>query len=767
MAQFDELKPSVIVVMNESFADLSDFDGMRCGYEGPQFFNSIDDGLYRGELFVNVHGGGTCNTEFEFLTSNSLGYIGAGKYPYSTFQLDPIDNLARQFGSLGYTTTAMHPNYASNWNRNKVYAAFGFDSFMDINAFGGMPLRGLDGRKKMETPTGIPIFHSGVSDQATYQATLDLLAEDEAPQFVFNVTMQNHGSYNQNNIPEDKLTHYYPTGTYEDPSFAETPERLNEYLSCIEESDRALEWFVGELRKLDRPVVLVFFGDHQPSMTPDYNDAWYTNEDDLTHTQRVYHAEYVMWANYDVAGNSQSSEVRDTSVDVLGTIMLHAIGAPLTDYQKAQLATREQIKATNLHGYLGADDTWYTPEQDSPTRDLRQDGPGRVPQLCREALGHGSGDRTQAGRPIRGVNLGNWLVLERWMESASLPGPFAGTRIDDEKGLRKELAEDVLADRLAAHRASYVTRDTFAWLAATGLQPRAHPRALLRLWRRDARELRGPSRPRPRLGGRCRRARARRPPHGTRGAERLRQRRGERAVHLAPLPRSGGFHPRCARANRAPLCRAPRLFGIEPMNEPASPRIFAQSMQRYGADHPNRVERSTPIPHAVLAQFYRLAVRAAAPHHGPEVRSSSTISFSWRRGTASFPQTATPTYGSTRTSTWQPSPRAAHLTSLRAHLAIAHAMGAPASPGPAAPPRARGRMVAHQQHQGARPAEPTSATHVRIYARPSSRPTSAAWAAASGACATDATTPGASRQPSRTAGSTSSYPDLQALPGQF
>lgn len=370
VAQFDEQTPTILVVMNESFADLSEFDELRSGYQGPQFFKNLSDVLYRGKLFVDVHGGGTCNSEFEFLTGNSIAYMGAGKYPYSMFRLQNIDALPKQLDKLGYVSSAIHPNHASNWNRNKVYPALGFSDFLDIIDFGGFPGRNIDGTKKTETSTGVPYFHSGVTDQATYQRMLDMLAEDDAPQFIFDVTMQNHGSYNQNNIPEDKLTHYYPTGTYEDPTFAETPERLNEYLSCIEESDRALEWFVGELRKLDRPVVLLFFGDHQPSMTPDYNDAWYQEEDDLTHSQRVYHANYLVWANYDVAGAKQSGTVMDTSVDVLGSILLDTIGAPLSDYQKAQLAVNTKIKATNLHGYLGDDGTWYEPEAESDYADL-------------------------------------------------------------------------------------------------------------------------------------------------------------------------------------------------------------------------------------------------------------------------------------------------------------------------------------------------------------------------------------------------------------
>ncbi|MBR3234636.1 MAG: LTA synthase family protein [Atopobiaceae bacterium] len=369
-AQFAEMKPSVIVVMNESFADLSDLDGLRCGYEGPQFFNSLPDALWRGKLFVSVQGGGTCNSEFEFLTGNSLGYIGAGKYPYSTFSFDNVDSIAKQLNAQGYSSYAIHPNYASNWNRNKVYPELGFGDFLDIDAFGGVPELNFDGTLKSTTPSGVPVFHSGVSDQATYERILETLKNDSTPQFVFDVTMQNHGSYNQNNIPADKLTNYQPTATFDDPTFIETPERLNEYLSCIAESDRALEWLVDELRKLDRPVVLVFFGDHQPSMTPDYNNLWFPGEDDLTHSQRVYHAQYLVWANYDVAGCEQASTECDTSVDVLGTRVRYAIGAPLSTYEKAQLAANEQIAAINLHGYLGIDGTWYNPDEDGPYAEL-------------------------------------------------------------------------------------------------------------------------------------------------------------------------------------------------------------------------------------------------------------------------------------------------------------------------------------------------------------------------------------------------------------
>ena len=66
--------------MNESFSNLNMYDGVE-GYEGTTYVDSLD-ALLRGTLYVSARGGGTCNTEFEFLTGSSLGMIGGGVYPY-------------------------------------------------------------------------------------------------------------------------------------------------------------------------------------------------------------------------------------------------------------------------------------------------------------------------------------------------------------------------------------------------------------------------------------------------------------------------------------------------------------------------------------------------------------------------------------------------------------------------------------------------------------------------------------------------------------
>lgn len=73
--QFDSEKPTVIAIMNETFSDLSIYQNMRAGYEGPQYFKNLSNCLSRGKLYVSAYGGGTANTEFEFMTGNSMANL--------------------------------------------------------------------------------------------------------------------------------------------------------------------------------------------------------------------------------------------------------------------------------------------------------------------------------------------------------------------------------------------------------------------------------------------------------------------------------------------------------------------------------------------------------------------------------------------------------------------------------------------------------------------------------------------------------------------
>jgi len=114
---------------------------------------------------------------------------------------------------------------------------------------------------------------------------------------------------------------------------------------------RSLKDFKGK-------VVVVFWGDHQPFFPSKFNDKWFTGEDDATHQERLWQTDYIIWANYDVAGCDQTSEVDDLSTNYLSTQLMQLIGAPLSDYQKAHMTLRESLPAINSVGYEDASLRW-------------------------------------------------------------------------------------------------------------------------------------------------------------------------------------------------------------------------------------------------------------------------------------------------------------------------------------------------------------------------------------------------------------------------
>lgn len=346
VSQFDEMQPCVVAVMSEGFCDLSMFDFMQAaGYWGPEFYNSLGDTLQRGWYYVSTQGGGTAITEFEFFTNNSLAYL-SGKQPYQNFEFTNVDSLAKQLSAIGYDTTAIHPCAGINYRRNIVYDQLGFDTYLTEDDFA----------------EDSPRYHNGITDAATFDKVLEILRSDDSPQFIFDLTIQNHGGYEVGTVPEEDMTSYYPEGID-----SENAERLNVYLAGVNACDNDLAYFINELRNLDRPVVLVYFGDHQPGLAATLVDEAYGEIDDTTYSNYLGRTSYIIWANYDVAGNDQVSNWEDIGANELSAQMLNLIGGPLTEYQKALLATRDTIQAMSLYSVLNRDGSlWLIDDKTNP-----------------------------------------------------------------------------------------------------------------------------------------------------------------------------------------------------------------------------------------------------------------------------------------------------------------------------------------------------------------------------------------------------------------
>ena len=359
--QASESRPNIVVVMNESYADLSIYEGLHSGYTAPLAARLGGTSL-SGTLNVSVFGGGTCNTEYEFLTGSSMSFLGSGMYPYQEFSLEGIPALPQQLQEAGYHTVGIHASYADNWRRNTIYPTLGFQDCYFISDFGA----------------SWRAYHHTVADSVTYDKVLETLQDNDEPTFAFNVTIQNHGGYNKGGTPAEDEVQVTP-----DFETAQSTSTLDEYLSCIKGSDNDLQALLDELEDFDEPTVVVFFGDHQPSMSRSINDAVFSDEDSTSveHLSRLYETPYFIWANYDLdsdgddaasasdgaasanGSGTNASTSADTSPNYLAAQLLELVGIPLTNYQKAELVLREKLPTLNAEGYQDADGAWHTADE--------------------------------------------------------------------------------------------------------------------------------------------------------------------------------------------------------------------------------------------------------------------------------------------------------------------------------------------------------------------------------------------------------------------
>lgn len=344
----DSIKPNIIVVMNETFADIGDVGPIETSQDYMPYYHSLQTGknIAVGRTLVSTIGGGTCKTEYEFLTGNSQEY-NSELAPYTTEINKEIYSIVSTLKSQGYYAIATHPEVSSNWRRNSVYKFMQFDEMHFIEAYEG------DER-----------IRGHVSDAAVYSKILSWIEEEEsdAPQFVFAVTMQNHGGYEVEPLREGEELPIIRNGV-------ETPTEVDEYLSLMYESDKALEELIANVEELEEPTVVVLFGDHFPQLG---DNVWNAIESDkqrdsetnaFADSQIKYATPYLVYANYDVDMSGISDYM---SINYLGANVLNSCGLNMTAYDNYLLKMQERIPAMNFCGFLTEDGTWYSFDGEVP-----------------------------------------------------------------------------------------------------------------------------------------------------------------------------------------------------------------------------------------------------------------------------------------------------------------------------------------------------------------------------------------------------------------
>ncbi|MBU5472405.1 LTA synthase family protein [Roseburia sp. MSJ-14] len=262
-------KPNIICVLLESFVDPNEVNFLECSKNPVPNFENLAANYSSGYLTVPVVGAGTANTEFEVLTGMGMRYFGLGEYPYKTIlKTNSCESIADDLKNLGYGTAVVHNNGGNFYSRANAFSQMGFDNFtskemMDITEY---------------TPLGTwPTDDILVNEVAK--------ALDATPQqdFIYTITVQGHGAY-----PTDKVI--------ENPEIsvtgADSEEANNEweyYVNEIHEVDKFIANLTTMLSQRDEKTVVVFFGDHLPTMGLEDSDM---------KSGSIFKTRYVTWNNF-------------------------------------------------------------------------------------------------------------------------------------------------------------------------------------------------------------------------------------------------------------------------------------------------------------------------------------------------------------------------------------------------------------------------------------------------------------------------------------
>lgn len=289
-----DLKPNIVIVMSEAFWELSNL-GLDLNGES---LNPTVDSTKIGQIISSNYGGGTSNIEFEALTGFSIANLMPGAIPYQQYMGRKLPSLAWTLKDNGYSTSAIHTYHKYFWNREQAYDSLGFDEFI--------------GLEDLEQPKMFGSLY--VDDEVINEQILETLEVQENPAFIYAVTMQNHGLYNDQRYGSEQLK---VTDEYTDI----TNQSLNNLATGIVHSDDVLKRLYDDIEALNEPTLVVFFGDHLPSMTDVYIETGFVADfynQTLEETLKMKETPLSVWNNY----GKDIEQVGSVSTSFLGPKIL-------------------------------------------------------------------------------------------------------------------------------------------------------------------------------------------------------------------------------------------------------------------------------------------------------------------------------------------------------------------------------------------------------------------------------------------------------------
>ncbi len=314
----DEL-PNIVFIQLESYFDVAESEFFTTSQDASPNLRKMYQNYSSGYFKVPSVGAGTANTEFEVLTGMNLRYFGPGEYPYKTVLKDrPCESAATALSALGYGTHALHNNGGNFYSRSRVFNNIGFDSYTSKEFMNILQL----------TENG------WAKDDILIEHILEAMDTTRQQDFIFGISVQGHGDY-----PEEKIIEN-PKITVEGIEDEAVKNKWEYYVNQVYEMDQFAGNLVKALEERGEPAVVVFYGDHLPTMGLEAKDL---------KSRYLYNTNYVIWDNIGLEKSDKNIPSYQIMAEVLNRLDIHS--GTIFNYHQERQQTKNYLADLEILQY--------------------------------------------------------------------------------------------------------------------------------------------------------------------------------------------------------------------------------------------------------------------------------------------------------------------------------------------------------------------------------------------------------------------------------
>lgn len=313
----DEMPDKVIIILVESLMDPLEMDKVSIS---PDPIADIREDFV-GVVISPSYGGSTGNAEFEVLTGYSLYPVPRSTVPFAQFNRR-LPSLAWYFKDLGYSTMGIHTHQKDWYRRSEIYPLLGLDTFISSENMSDAEYRGLY-----------------ISDQEMARQLIKH-TDTQEKQFVFALTMENHGPY-----IFDKFENVQNPVQFEVSGDVTEEERqlvLN-YVKGTCDANEMYRMIKDHFRESDQKVVIALVGDHPAHIGDSLTSKLGYFEDD--NDVNRHHVQLALWSNYLDEPEKLQTPI---SFNYLGVTITRYSGLPQSKFQRMLYQLQQGVPVVTI-----------------------------------------------------------------------------------------------------------------------------------------------------------------------------------------------------------------------------------------------------------------------------------------------------------------------------------------------------------------------------------------------------------------------------------